>query len=147
MRDENNAYHGRHCFTVLESDSTDTISFNLVSSSTNLKIELRTNVAEIVSLQLFIDPHLLDAGTGALFAAIILILLNVLIVSEVRMFHPIIIIFRWTTTSFVLTIQKIFVFRLGCASNIGCFICCIYLNRPFSRDGRSADHERYDQMD
>lgn len=86
LRDMNDA-HLYQCFSMTENDKVETsldLDSILGNISDNLTIELRTNIDEIVSFQLVIDPHTLDTDIGALLAAIILILLNVLIVSEVR---------------------------------------------------------------
>ena len=86
---DTNAIYSHHCFSMVESDKAETISFEVDSIrsniSSNLIIEFRTNIDEIVSFKLIIDPYALDTATGALLAAIILILLNVLIVSEVSL--------------------------------------------------------------
>lgn len=93
---EMNSEYLIQCFTIIAGDKTETISINLDSIPKNISanwiIEIRTNMDEIVALQLVIDPHTFDTDTGAMLAAAILILLNVLIVSEVRENRLIIII-------------------------------------------------------
>lgn len=91
-----NSEHLIQCFTIIQRDKTETISINLDSIPTNISanstIELRTNIDAIVAFQLVIDPHTFDTDIGALLAAVILILLNVLIVSEVRV-NPLLLLF------------------------------------------------------
>lgn len=53
------------------------------STELNLSLHITNNAENAVSFQLFIDAHSLDTETGAICGGIILILLNVLIISEV----------------------------------------------------------------
>lgn len=65
----------------------DTVTFDLdlnsVPSALNLSLQFVTNAENATSFQMFIDTHALDIQVGAICGGIILILLNVLIISEV----------------------------------------------------------------
>lgn len=50
----------------------------------NLSLQFTTNTETALTFQLFIDTYSLDTQMGAICGGIILILLNVLIISEVK---------------------------------------------------------------
>lgn len=69
----------------------DRVSFDIdldanetVHAQLNLSVEITTNANDCVIFQMFIDSFALDAANGAICGGIILILLNVLIISEVK---------------------------------------------------------------
>lgn len=53
-------------------------------SMLNLTFNFSTNSLNAIFLELLIDPFSIDTDTGAVLAALILVFLNILIVSEVR---------------------------------------------------------------
>lgn len=70
----------------------DIVSFDLELNSNetmhtqqlNVSLKITTNAFDGVAFQMFIDSYALDASMGAICGGIILILLNVLIISEVK---------------------------------------------------------------
>lgn len=53
----------------------------------NVSLKITTNAYDGVAFQMFIDCYALDASMGALCGGIILVLLNFLIISEVKPSH------------------------------------------------------------
>lgn len=63
----------------VELDINQTMHANL-----NLSMQITTNANDGVIFQMFIDPYSLDTALGAICGGIILIMLNVLIITEVK---------------------------------------------------------------
>lgn len=62
-------------------------SIDKVPEQLNISIEITTNTADGISFQLVIDTHSIDTQIGAICGGIILILLNLLIITEVMLLH------------------------------------------------------------
>lgn len=75
----------------------DKVTFNLdidpVATQPNLSLQFIANAQDAFSFHMYIDTHSLDTRVGAICGAIILILLNVLIISEVHKKIPIWLVF------------------------------------------------------
>lgn len=67
----------------------DTVTFNSdidrMTEQMNVSLQITTNADDGIPFQLFIDTYSIDTQMGALCGGTILILLNVLIISEVKM--------------------------------------------------------------
>lgn len=115
--------------------STFTLNFDPTANiSRDLNIEIYTSIDKIVSFRLLIDTHSLDTDTGAVLAGLILVLLNVLIVSEVTNK------FNLCKTTFSVD-SCYYIFSIDCPSNISCSVGRIYFNRSASCITRSTNNE------
>lgn len=103
----------------------------------NVSLKITTDAHDGVAFQMFIDLHALDAAMGAICGGIILILLNILIISEVHQIHY--------HSNAKLTLLM-FV-SSGDSSYIGCIVGSIRFNWHIGCISRQANHERYHQMD
>lgn len=126
-----------------------TFDFDIGNASSatqlNLSMQLMTNAEDAISLQLLIDTHSVDLRVGALCGGIILILLNVLIISEVKMKHSLI----YCCNSWHIHSDNICkcVKSTDCSSNTGRTVGCLCIDRNIGCLSRQTNNGRHDQMD
>lgn len=110
----------------------DTVTFysdiDRMTEQMNVSLQITTNADDGIPFQLFIDTYSIDTQMGALCGGTILILLNVLIISEVKM--------NFRMSSFKCILNQELNRYLGDSSYIGGIIGSFCINWHFGRISR-----------
>lgn len=114
---------------VIDLSDIDNRSEMKLGTKLNLSLQFTTNAADGVVFQMFVDTHSLDATMCAICGGIILILLNVLIISEVKvkvqidlklLTQPKLFDLSWNPFYYIYKFHSFEYHSAGCPSHTGC---------------------------